>query len=291
MAEVSHTVAWRGSTDGTPRMQRMLIRLFKLCPLAVVYAVMGLVIPFYMLFANGFRASYLFYRKRMGYGPFRSFLGVYLNEFNLGMVVLDRFAAYSGKTFRFEIEGEARFRELLRQPEGFMMIGSHFGNHEMAGYFIKSEGKRINALVYAGETQTVMEGRSGRFGATNVRMIPLSEDMSHIFAMNAALADGEILSVAGDRCFGSEKIIRCPFFGQEASFPMGLFRREVPMVALFVTKESVNGYKVWVDPLPPAIGDTREERMRSLCAAYATLLEKRVRQYPHQWYNFYDFWA
>ena len=276
-------------------MQRMLIRLFKLCPLVVVYAVMGLVIPFYMLLAPGFRASYSFYRKRMGYGPFRSFLGVYWNEFNLGMVVLDRFAAYAGKRFRFEIEGEAHFRGLLQQPEGFVMVVSHFGNHEMAGYFLKSDRKRINALVYSGETQTVMEGRSARFGDTNVRMIPLAEDLSHIFAMNEALANGEILSVAGDRCFGSEKIIRCPFFGQEASFPMGLFRlavqREVPMLALFVTKESVGGYKVWVDPLPPAAGADRDERMRSLCAAYAALLEKRTRQYPYQWYNFYDFWV
>ena len=50
---------------------------------------MALVIPFYMLFAKGFRASYSFFRKRMGYWPLKSFFHVYKNEFEFGKVVLD----------------------------------------------------------------------------------------------------------------------------------------------------------------------------------------------------------
>ena len=80
-------------------MQRTLIRLFRILPLGVLYGCMALVIPFYMLFAKGFRASYSFFRKRMGYGPVKSFFHVYKNEFEFGKVVLDRFAAFAGKKF------------------------------------------------------------------------------------------------------------------------------------------------------------------------------------------------
>ena len=66
MPDYGHT-GWQGSTDGTPWMQRTLIRLFRVLPLGVLYGCMALVIPFYMLFAKGFRASYRFFRKRMGY--------------------------------------------------------------------------------------------------------------------------------------------------------------------------------------------------------------------------------
>lgn len=275
-------------------MQRTLIRLFRVCPLPLVYGIMGLVIPFYMLFGKGFRASYRFFRRRIGQGAVHSFFSVYANEFNLGLVVLDRFAAYAGKQFRFDIAGHDNYEAIDASPEGAVMLSSHVGNHELAGYFLKAD-KRINALVFPGETKTVMEGRGGRFAATNIRMIPIQEDMSHIFALNNALADGEIVSIAGDRAFGSEKRLRVPFFGQEAAFPMGPFamaaQRQVPMVAVFVMKAGVRRYKIRVEAIPVATGESRGEQMLSLCGAYAEILERNVRAYPHQWYNFYDFWG
>ena len=65
-------------------MQRTLIRLFRVLPLGVLYGCMALVIPFYMLFAKGFRASYSFFRKRLKYNSLKSFFHVYLNEYAFG---------------------------------------------------------------------------------------------------------------------------------------------------------------------------------------------------------------
>ena len=66
MAEQEH-IAWRGKTDGTPWMQRTLVRLFRWVPLGVLYGVMALVVPFYMLLdRKGSRASYSFARRRLG---------------------------------------------------------------------------------------------------------------------------------------------------------------------------------------------------------------------------------
>ena len=181
-------------------MQRALIRLFRILPLGALYGCMALVIPFYMLFAKGFKASYNFYRMRMGYGPFKSFFHVYKNEYSFGQVVLDRFAAYAGKKFEMEVPRMDLFRELCAGEEGFIQLSSHVGCYEMVGYSLISP-KPINALVFAGETATVMQNRALLFGETNVRMVPVSEDLSHIFALNNALADGEIASLPGDRVF------------------------------------------------------------------------------------------
>ena len=170
LPDYGHT-GWQGSTDGTPWMQRTLIRLFRILPLGVLYGCMALVIPFYMLFAKGFKASYTFYRKRMGYGPVKSFFYVYKNEFAFGQVVLDRFAAYAGKKFDMEVPRMDLFRELCAGEDGFVQLSSHVGNYEMVGYSLVSP-KPINALVFAGETATVMRNRALLFGATNVRMVP-----------------------------------------------------------------------------------------------------------------------
>ena len=232
-------------------MQRTLIRLFRILPLGVLYGCMALVIPFYMLFAKGFKASYNFYRKRMGYGPVKSFFYVYKNEFAFGQVVLDRFAAYAGKKFDMEVPRMDLFRELCAGEDGFVQLSSHVGNYEMVGYSLVSP-KPINALVFAGETATVMQNRALLFGATNVRMVPVSEDLSHIFSLNNALADGEIASLPGDRVFGSKKTVLCPFFGEPAPFPAGPFtlaaQRGAPVLLVFVMKEACNS---WPMPTPP----------------------------------------
>ena len=274
-------------------MQRSLIRMFRFLPLGVLYVCMALVIPFYMLFAKGFRASYRFYRKRMGFGPVASFFHVYANEFEFGKVVLDRFAAYAGRKFDMEVPRMDLFQELCAGEEGFIQLSSHVGNYEMVGYSLVSP-KRINALVFGGETATVMQNRAVLFGATNVTMVPVSEDLSHIFALNNALADGEIASVPGDRVFGSQKTVRCPFFGESAPFPAGPFtlavQRNVPVLLVFVMKVGRRKYKVLLERLPEPAGATKQERIQALADAYASSLEAVVHQYPHQWYNFYDFW-
>jgi len=274
-------------------MQRSLIRMFRFLPLGALYACMALVIPFYMLFAKGSKASYRFYRMRMGYGSVSSFFHVYANEFEFGKVVLDRFAAYAGRKFAMDVPRMDLFQELCAGEEGFVQLSSHVGNYEMVGYSLVSP-KRINALVYGGETATVMQNRALLFGATNVTMVPVSEDLSHIFALNNALADGEIASVPGDRVFGSLKTVRSRFFGEPAPFPAGPFtlaaQREVPILCVFVMKEGRRKYKVLLERLPEPEGATRQECIQSLADAYAGTLETVVRQYPHQWYNFYDFW-
>ena len=269
-------------------MQRTLIRLYRLLPLWFLYGVMALVIPFYILFdGKGRRASWRFFRKRIGYKSLRSSVHVYLNMFNMGMVVLDRFAAYSGKKFRVERDDSGIYQVYCSGKDGFVILSSHIGNYEMAGYSLMSP-KHMNVLVYAGETATVMANRQRMFELDNVTMVPVSEDMSHLFKLNYALSEGEIASLPADRLFGSSKAVRCSFLGADASFPAGPFTlarsREVNALAAFCIKTGLRSYKVIMRPVS---GDS----VKSMAQAFAKEVESVVRQWPDQWYNFYDFWA
>jgi predicted LPLAT superfamily acyltransferase len=92
----------------------------------------------------------------------------------------------------------------------------------------------------------------------------------------------------------SKKTVLCPFFGEPAPFPAGPFtlaaQRGAPVLLVFVMKEGRRRYKVLLERLPDPEGATRQERVQFLADAYAAALEAVVRQYPEQWYNFYDFW-
>ncbi|MBR5080932.1 MAG: acyltransferase [Bacteroidales bacterium] len=295
MADTLQHNEWSGKTDGLPWMQRGLIPFFRVSPLWLPYGIMAMVVPFYMLFSRkGYQAMYQFFRKRIGLGPWKAFWYVYANHFRFGQIILDRFGVYAGKKYHFLKEGQEQMDELETHPEGFMMLSSHVGNYEMGGYSLQPKHKTINALVFAGETATVMENRERLLAGNNMRMILVKEDLSHLFALNAAIDNGEIVSMPGDRIFGSQKTVDCQFFGETAHFPLGGFalavQKEIEVLAVFVMKEGMRTYHAFVRPIQRDRSANKREQMKQLAQAFAKQLEDIVRRYPTQWFNYFDFW-
>lgn len=286
---------WQGSTDGNKWMQQQLINCFRFLNLRIYYAGVAFVVPFYMLFGRGFRSSYSFFRKRLYHGRIASIWWAYLNFFRFGQVIIDRFAAYAGKKFEIAIDNYEAFAHLSAQPQSFMILSAHVGNYELGGYHLISEQKTIYAMVFAGETDIVMENRSIQFGRTNIQMVPLSADMSHLFVINKALREGEIVSIPADRCDGSERTVACTFFGQPTYFPLGPFatiaQRRTPTLVIFVMKETTNRYKIFVRQIAlPEVSLSKSQFIRNTAQQYATMVEEIVRRYPTQWFNFFNFW-
>jgi predicted LPLAT superfamily acyltransferase len=250
-----------------------------------------------MLFAHrGYVAMYHFFRRQLRYAPLKAFRKVYANHFAFGQIILDRFAVYAGKHFELTIEGNEYFTDLVTQPEGFIMLSSHVGNFELAGYSLVAKDKQFYSLVFPNEKETVMENRAQQFEQHNILMVPVREDMSHLFIVNDALCNGNIVTMPGDRIFGSQKSVTCPFMEGYARFPLGPFalavQRHVPLLTLFVMKESVNRYRLHVLPLqlpPDAAQATSREQMAILAQQFASQLESIVRRYPTQWFNYYKF--
>lgn len=290
---------WQGTTDGTPWMQRTLVRTLAWMNLPFVYVIMAFVVPYYMFFNHqGYLSQYHFFRRRLGRSPLRAFFDVYANHFRFGQIILDRFAFYGGRRcFKLIVEGDARFMELCRQPGGFMQLGTHVGNFELAGYMLSQQHKTINALVYGGETGTVMENRNRIFEHQNLRLILTNGNIDHVFEMNRALADGEIVSMHGDRIFGSQKTLTCRILAAEAQLPLGPYllaaTRDVPVLCTFVMKEGTYTYHIFVHELllPDELqGKPARIRAAALAQAYGDRLSDILRRYPHQWLNYYEFW-
>ena len=286
---------WKGRTGGTTLMQRALVGLLRHTDVRVLYFCMAWVVPFYMLFSHkGYVASYHYFHRRLGHRPVSAFLHVYANHFRFGQVIIDRFAMFAGRHFRFEVEGQELFDQLEQGTEGFVQLSSHVGNYELAGYSLTPRHKCFYALVFGGETATMQRGRSRLFDVGRVTMVPVSEDMSHIFVLSDALGNGHIVSMPGDRIFGSPRAVSCQLLGATARFPLGPFamavQREVPLLAVFVLKESAQTYRIVVRRVEADSQLPRRERMEALARSFATHLDAVLRRYPHQWFNYYEFW-
>ncbi len=287
----------QNTTFGTAWMHRWLIGSLRVLDVRLLYLLIMLVImPVCLLINtnNSRTCSYRYFRKRMGYGRLKAAWNTYVNHYRFGQVVIDRFAMFAGRHFKVEVVGYEHFQKVAEQDEGFVQLSSHTGCYEAAGYNLKAKCKRFNALVYGGEKATVMEGRREQLDKNNIRMIPVQPDMSHLFLINEALANKETVSMPADRILGSPKTITVNFLGAKARLPMGPFSvatmRGMDTIAVNVMKTSTWTYTAYVDSLSYDKDAPRKVQMQQLADSYAAALERVVRRYPTQWFNFYDFW-
>jgi len=286
---------WKGTTFGNGLMHRGLIALLRAVDVRLIYVLAYVFAVTPTLFKPGFRHAYRFFRERFGQSKLRSLWMAYKNHCLFAQAVVDKFAMYAGRSFDIELEGYDHFLTLANKPEGFVQLSSHLGNYEIAGYSLVAEKKRFNALVYFGEKQEVMNNRNRMFAHTNIHMIPIKPDMSHLFEINNALAEGETVSIPADRIWGSRKYVTMSFLGRDAHLPMGPFQvvalRGVDVLTVHVVKTSLTCYKIIVVPLHYDKQAPRQEQISQIAEGYIREVERILRMYPTQWYNYFDFWA
>lgn len=297
-SELKHD-KWVGTTYGSSRMHRWLIKLLRITDVRVLYwfSYIFVVPPAMATHRPELGSMYRFFRRGLRYGRLKSAWLTYRNHCDFAEVVIDRFAMYAGKKFDISISGYDNFAAVANRPESFVQLSSHIGNYEIAGYSLRAEQKRFNALVFAGEKESVMANRNKMFEGNNIRMIPMKPDMSHLFVVNEAVAAGEIMSMPADRVFGSQKVFEADFLGLPAKFPQGPFMlaalHNLPMLFVAVMKAGKRRYHITVRRVEPE-GDspsTGRSRAKAMCEAYVKQLEATVRSHPTQWYNYFDFWA
>lgn len=277
-------------------MQRTIIRWLSVIDQRVVYAALVVIVPFYMLFGHkGYVAMYRFFHNVKGEWWLKAFCHVYANHYRFGQVVVDRFAAFGGRKFRFVAADEmlAAYNELANQDEGFLQLSSHMGNYELAGYMLQQPRKTMHALVFFGETETMMRNRARMFAPKGVEMVPVMPDMSHIFALNNALRDGNVASMPGDRVFGSPKALECRMLGHKVKLPLGPFQlavtRGVKVMAVWVMKERHDTYRVFCHELKADADAPKKQQCQQLADAFALRMEEMIGLYPTHWFNYFDF--
>lgn len=278
--------AWRGKTGGTHWMQRALVWIIRSTDIRVAYAMMHLWLVWYILVRRNERhGAYVFHRHR-GRSRLQAAADVYRSFYHFGKAIIDRFAVYAGVPFEVVVENRELYYGRVNSSEGFVMLFTHVGNTEMAGYFLSTPDKRLHILAYGGESPVVMEHRRQVLERNNIDMITVQpEDNSHIYRIGEVLQSGDVLAIAADRRMGDTTITET-ILGAPARLPAGAFRickaLRKPVLLVFVIKESPTTYRAYCEQLQPD---------NTLPQQYAQRLEQMAINHPYEWFNFYDFWA
>lgn len=286
---------WDGKSKGTLLGYKIFVFLIKKLGVRAAYSLLIFVAFYYFLFSpKSFRAIYYYLRHRQGYSHWTTCWKVYQTYFVFGQTIIDKVAIASGlrNRFTYEFDGIDTLKEVLENKKGGVLISAHVGNFEIADKFFADIDwdLQIN-LVTADQERTIIKEYIERISEKpRVKFIHIREDMSHVFAVNDALSNNELICFTGDRYFDGAKTLTAPLLGKDANFPVGPFRiasrLSAPVIFVYVMREPGLHYHLYARR---AI-DVKQRDPQSFLAAYTSSVESILRKYPLQWFNFFDFW-
>jgi predicted LPLAT superfamily acyltransferase len=283
---------WSGKSKGTPLGYWFFIQFIRHLGLGFTYGFLHFVVAYYFLFSwKTSRAIYDFYRKGLKTGRWEAFWGIYRNYYALGQMLIDKVAMASGFAEKFDLrsDGNEHIINMAKENTGGILISAHVGNWEVAGHLLVNYGGVFNVVMYEAEHEQIKRTMEQETGGRRFNVIPIKDDMSHVYAITNALLNKEIVCLHGDRFLEGMRSLTHPFLGRDARFPFGPFgiasKFDVPKCFVFGMRKGKNGYAF--SCTPPITGKQKPE---VLLEAFVRETEKKVRQYPSQWFNFYDFW-
>ena len=288
---------WKGKSKGTTTGYRIFIWILKHFGVLPGYFVLRFVVLYFFLFSyTSSKVLYSFYRHRLGFGRIASILKIYRNYYMMGQSIIDKIVVMSGikNRFSFHLDGEENLHHIASLKKGGILLSAHIGNWDIAAHLMKRLNSRINILIFDGEDVQIKQYLTGVTGTLPVNIIVIKEDLSHIYELIEAFSRNELVCMHADRYLEGNKTMPVNFLGKEAKFPMGPFilasTFKVPVSYVFALKESNLHYHFFASKIIDYSHLEKGTLMQQMLLDYTREMEMKVKQYPDQWFNHYDFW-
>lgn len=286
---------WDGKSKGTLLGYQIFVFCIKNLGVRAAYFVLYFVASYYFLFLTKTnRATFYYLHKRQGYPYFKAKRMLFMSYYTFGQTLIDKTAISAGmrNRFTYEFDGINVLMGLLEQKKGAVLISAHIGNFEIAEYFFSDIATdfQIHLVTSDMEHRPIKEYLESIAVKSTVKFIIIKEDLSHIYEINNALANNELICFTGDRYMDGVKYITEPFLGQDANFPAGPFliasRLKVPVVFVYAMKEKNLHYHLYARE-----AEVKHRDERALLKVYIQSVESMLKKYPLQWFNYFDFWG
>jgi predicted LPLAT superfamily acyltransferase len=289
---------WAGKSKGNKLGYRIFVFVCKTFGVLPAYFLLRFVSFYYFLFSwNSSRHIYHFFRYRIGFGKVKSFFRIYSNYYIFGQTLLDKIIVMAGieNKFSYDFDGEENLREMVAKGKGGILLSAHVGNWEAAGHLLKRLNSRINIVMFDGEHQQIKSYLDEVIKGKNFNVIVIKNDMSHVYAIGDALSRNELICLHADRFLPGNKTVTRNFLGAPANFPAGPFQLaagfNVPVSIVFAMKESARHYHFFGSPILKKYEEESKTLFSErLSEIFKNDLEQKVKMYPEQWFNYYNFW-
>ena len=204
----------------------------------------------------------------------------------------------------FDVEDLRYVESQLADPQGQVIIGSHFGNLEYCrGFMHRYNQKVINILVHDKHSENYNRIMLQLNSESRLNIFQVEEfDIPTMLKIKNKMYKGEWIFIAGDRTppSGNERTVNVDFLGRTAALPIGPYMLakglDCPVKLVFAS------YDYSQPDLPVRFQlshfaerieldrKNREQQLQEYAQRYANELERHCEHSPFQWFNFYNYW-
>jgi predicted LPLAT superfamily acyltransferase len=289
--------SWQGKSKGTPLGYSIFVAIIKKFGVLPAYLLLRFVAFYYFLFSwRSSKIIYRFYRNKLQLRRAVSLYKLYRNYYIFGQTLIDKIAIMTGSEdrFTFNFDGEHILRQITAMQKGGILLSAHIGNWEIAGFLLKRLNTKINIVIFDGEHQKIKQYLSSVTEKSAANFIVIKNDLSHIYQIAEAFKNNELVCMHADRFVEGNKTMQTSFLGQPARFPLGPFllaaKFKVPVSFVFAMKESNLHYHFFAGEIKDYSAYQKDMFTEKMLAEFAEEMGKKVKAYPEQWFNYYDFW-
>jgi predicted LPLAT superfamily acyltransferase len=289
--------SWQGKSRGNRLGYSIFVQVLKNLGVLPAYFLLRFVALYYFLFSyKTSRLLYEFFHSRLGYGRWSSLCKIYRNYYLFGQTLIDKVVVMTGMANRFSyhFDGEENLHKMAELSKGGLLLSAHIGSWEIAGHLLKRLGTKIHIVMYDGEQQQIKEYLASVTGERNAHIIVIKKDLTHIYEINEALKNNELVCIHADRHLENTKTMQGSFLGSAACFPAGPFilaaTSRVPVSFVFALKESNLHYHFYASVLKEYPVMERKAVVDEILDDFTRAMEEKVKKYPEQWYNYFNFW-
>ena len=289
--------AWQGRSKAKPLGYKIFVGILKTAGVGPAYFLLRIVAFYYLIFSfKSSKHTFNYFHKRHGYGTVKSVYKVYQNYNLLGQSIIDKVVVMAGikNKLTFEMDGINNLHQIAAQKKGGLLLTAHIGNWEAASHLLTEIDSRINIVTFDGEDSGIKQYLESITGKSRINFIYIKEDMSHIFEISEAFLENELVCMPADRFLEGAKTVAVNFLGEKANFPQGPFllacKFKVPVTFVYGMKESTWHYHFFSSKIKDYSDLEMEEASRHILQDFVDYMESKVKKYPEQWYNYYNFW-
>lgn len=230
-------------------------------------------------------------------------MDIYKHFYQFALRALDVLVAWNGDVGREVVhfrEGGAE-NKFFETHSGGLIIVSHFGNSDLARILLDKQTRdRFLLLVHTQHAVNYNRSLARIHPDAAMNMVQVGDiGPETILKLQDHISHGGYVVIAGDRppISGDKNVSVVRFFGDSAPFAQGPWilasLLATPVFFLFCYQKENKTYELAIEQFVDRVNLPRSHRQNQIeqyCQSYAERLEYYVRQYPFQWFNFFDFW-
>lgn len=215
--------------------------------------------------------------------------------------ILDRSFLLSEHFQRFDVQVHdiEKLQQRVEDGHGVLLFGSHLGSFESLRVLARQRPDyKIRVVLdkaHSAAVTQLLDELNPEMAATVIDAGQAGPAI--MLQIQQALSEGAIVALLVDRAQPGGAVVRVPFLGDPAGFPLAPWQiaavLKVPVVLAFGLYRGGNRYDLLFESFSDGIDLPRRERAAAIPALirrYAARLEHHVRDAPWNWFNFYDFW-